>query len=121
MNESASTYLNNKPIENEFSKFSSQILEKIDDIAFKLENELHSTLNKKYTKYAASIPYSKVTTYTYFILFASFFYSNLFNKQQNKKDTNDSSISDIVKLNSLKNNIKDYMNTMIIQIHNDIW
>jgi hypothetical protein len=61
LNESASIYLNNKPIENEFSKFSTQILEKIDDIALNLENELHSELNKKYPKYTASIPYSKVS------------------------------------------------------------
>jgi len=69
-------------------------LEKIDDVALNVETELHSTLNKKYPKYASTIPYSK--------------------------DDSDSSISDIVKLNSLKNNIKDYMNSMIIQIHNDI-
>lgn len=58
LNETASNYLNNKPIEEEFSKFSTQILEKIDDVALSLENELHSALTKKYPKYAASLPYS---------------------------------------------------------------
>lgn len=60
LNETASSYLINKPIEEEFSKFSSQILEKIDDVALNVETELHSTLNKKYPKYASTIPYSKV-------------------------------------------------------------
>ena len=62
LNETANSYLNNNPIEEELSKFSNQIVEKIDNVASNLENELHLALSKKYPKYAASLPYSSLNS-----------------------------------------------------------
>jgi len=54
LNESASDYLNEKPVEQQFAKFSSQILQKIDDVTAELEQELNKTLRTKYPNFASN-------------------------------------------------------------------
>ncbi len=54
MNECATGYLNEKPIEQQFAKFNTQILEKIDEVTSDLETELNNTLRKKYPAYISN-------------------------------------------------------------------
>jgi len=54
LNESATEYLKEKPIEQQFAKHSSQILQKIDDVTKELEQELNKTLRTKYPNFASN-------------------------------------------------------------------
>lgn len=85
--------MNENSVDKNFSKFTDQILTKLDGFVFDLEKELVNTVKRKYPTYTANIDGTTNTN--------------------NKIDSS----SDI---NKLKLNIKDYMNSMLIQIHNDI-
>ncbi len=67
-----------------------------------LEKELVGAVKKKYPNYTSSLKGSEI----------------LGGSITNSNPHENSSVSDV---NKLKSNIKDYMNSMLIQIHNDVW
>jgi hypothetical protein len=111
LNETATTYLNEKSVDKEFSKYTDQIQTKLDSFVVDLEKELNESLkktchqkqlNSNTSKLIANNTETSATTTTT-------------NNNNNNKNNFQSD------LNKLKSNVREYMDSMLVKMHNDIW
>jgi archaellum component FlaC len=92
LNETASKYLDENSVEKGFGRFEKEIESQLDAFCADLERELQNSLKNQYPKLKSALKESHDST-----------------NHENK---------DIAKM---KANVRNYMSSMLVQMHNDIW
>lgn len=95
LNETASKYLEENSIEKRFGTFEKEIESQLDTFCADLERELHNSLKNQYPKFKLALKESS--------------------------STQDSTSHESKDISKIKANVRDYMSSMLVQMHNDIW
>lgn len=95
LNEAASKYLDENSIEKRFGTFEKEIESQLDTFCADLERELQSSLKNQYPKLKLAFKESSLSQ--------------------------DSTSNEYKEISKMKANLRNYMSSMFVQMHNDIW